>query len=152
MHDSLWQSVLGEFELTVSHANFTTWFRPTEMIEHTSERVTIAVPNVFVKSQFEGRYAQQVKESLARPGVAVDEVRYVIKTKNSTKRAVVSREILPDDRLSNAISTPLPGMPGKSTVGNSLNSRYTFESFVVGSSNDLAYTASQAVAAEPGTK
>ena len=46
----------------------------------------------------------------------------------------------------------LPGMPNKSTIGNSLNSRYTFESFVVGSSNDLAYTASQAVAAEPGTK
>lgn len=153
MHDTLWQSVLGEFELSISHANFTTWFKPTEMIEYTNERITIAVPNVFVKSQFEARYASQVKESLVRHGAEVNEVRYVIKTKNTTKRAGVSREILPADAdLARSVSTTLPGMPGKHTIGNSLNSRYTFESFIVGSSNDLAYTACQAVAAEPGTK
>ena len=152
MHDSLWQSVLSEFELSVSHANFTTWFKPTELIEYTEERVTIAVPNVFVKSQFEARYAKQVHDALARHGATTHEVRYVIKTKNTTKRAGVSREILPEDTPARSVSAMLPGMPNKSTIGNSLNSRYTFESFVVGSSNDLAYTASQAVAAEPGTK
>lgn len=44
---ALWKSVLGEIELTVSHANFTTWFKNTELIEQTDDTVTIAVPNIF---------------------------------------------------------------------------------------------------------
>lgn len=152
MHDTLWQSVLSEFELSISHGNFTTWFKPTELVEYTEERITIAVPNVFVKSQFEARYDKQVREALARHGTTPKEVRYVIKTKNTTKRAGVSREILPEGALSDTISTTLPGMPVSHTTGNSLNPRYTFDSFIVGSSNDLAYTACQAAAAEPGKK
>ena len=152
MSETLWQSVLSEFELSVSHGNFTTWFKPTELIEHTADRITIAVPNVFVKTQFERRYDKQVRDALARGGVSVREVRYVIKTKNTTKRAGVSREILPEPTSEASISSILPGMPVSHTIGNSLNPRYTFESFIVGSSNDLAYTACQAIAAEPGTK
>ena len=152
MHDTLWQSVLSEFELSISHGNFTTWFKPTELVEYTEERITIAVPNVFVKSQFEARYDKQVREALARHGTTPKEVRYVIKTKNTTKRAGVSREILPEGALSDTISPTLPGMPVSHTTGNSLNPRYTFDSFIVGSSNDLAYTACQAAAAEPGKK
>lgn len=153
MSETLWKSVLSEFELSVSHGNFTTWFKPTELIEYSTERAVIAVPNVFVKSQFEGRYDKQVREALARNGATPAEVLYVIKTKSTAKRAGVSREILPEDLIvSNSVSTTLPGMPVSHTVGNSLNPKYTFESFIVGSSNDLAYTACQAVAAEPGTK
>ena len=43
MQDTLWQSVLGEIELSVSHANFTTWFKNTELIEQTDDTVTIAI-------------------------------------------------------------------------------------------------------------
>ncbi len=153
MSETLWQNVLNEFELSVSHGNFTTWFKPTELVEYTDERATIAVPNVFVKSQFEARFDKQVRDALARNGASPKEVRYIIKTKNTTKRAGVSREILPPTSPQEAsISSSLPGMPVSHTIGNSLNPRYTFDTFIVGSSNDLAYTACQAVAAEPGTK
>ena len=151
MQDTLWQSVLSEFELSISHGNFTTWFKPTELIEQTEDSITIAVPNVFVKTQFEVRYDAQVRAALARNGARPKEVRYIIKTKNTTKRAGVSREILPEYAAKPA-SSPLTGMPVSHTIGNSLNPKYTFDSFIVGSSNDLAYTACQAVAAEPGTK
>lgn len=153
MQDTLWQSVLGEFELSVSHGNFTTWFKPTELVEQTEDKIVIAVPNVFVKTQFEARYNDQVKAALARNGATPKEVRYIVKTKNTTKRAGVSREILPEDMtVASPVSSSLPGMPVSHTIGNSLNPKYTFDSFIVGSSNDLAYTACQAVAAEPGTK
>ena len=151
MQDTLWQSVLSEFELSISHGNFTTWFKPTELIEQTEDSITIAVPNVFVKTQFEVRYDAQVRAALARNGARPKEVRYIIKTKNTTKRAGVSREILPE-YVAKPASSPLTGMPVSHTIGNSLNPKYTFDSFIVGSSNDLAYTACQAVAAEPGTK
>lgn len=154
MQDTLWQSVLSELELTVSHGNFTTWFKPTELTEHNDDRVTIAVPNVFFKTQFERRYNDQVRAALASKGLHPKEILYIIKTKNTTKRAGVSREILPETKSTSpqVAASLLPGMPVSHTVGNSLNPRYTFESFIVGSSNDLAYTACQAVAAEPGTK
>ena len=51
MHNSLWQSVLGEIELTVTHATFTTWFKNTELVDYDEVSATIAVPNIFAKKQ-----------------------------------------------------------------------------------------------------
>jgi chromosomal replication initiator protein len=153
MSETLWQNVLNEFEVSISPMNFKTWFMPTEVVEQTDDTITISVPNIFVKSQFEGRYDAKVREAIARSCGKQMQVRYIVKTKNTTKRAGVSREILPEDVVSSPTATSsFPGMPVSHTIGNSLNPRYTFDSFIVGSSNDLAYTACQAVAAEPGTK
>ena len=62
MQDTLWQSVLGEIELSVSHANFTTWFKNTELVEHTDDTITIAVSNIFAKRQFEVKFNDQIKK------------------------------------------------------------------------------------------
>ncbi|WP_457915779.1 DnaA ATPase domain-containing protein [Candidatus Minimicrobia naudis] len=43
-------------------------------------------------------------------------------------------------------------LPSKKSHSNNLNPSYTFDNFIVGSSNDLAYAACQAVAANPGRK
>ncbi|MFZ2125777.1 MAG: DnaA N-terminal domain-containing protein, partial [Candidatus Saccharimonadales bacterium] len=56
MHHALWQSVLGEIELTVSHATFTTWFKNTELLDNSDEGVVISVPNIFAKKQFEVKF------------------------------------------------------------------------------------------------
>ena len=46
---SLWEAALGELELTLSKANFTTWFRGTSIISQKNGEVVISVPNVFTK-------------------------------------------------------------------------------------------------------
>lgn len=149
MQDALWQSVLSEIEVTISHANFTTWFKPTQLVENTGDKITIAVPNIFAQRQFEAKFDRQIREILRRKGVTPTSIVYSIKPTGVSKRAV-SREILPSslvgsaDQLSHHTKVP--------AVGNSLNTRYTFDSFIVGSSNDLAYTACQAVAETPGKK
>ena len=53
MHNALWQSVLGEIELSVSHGNFETWFKNTELISYSDDEVTIGVINVFTRTQLE---------------------------------------------------------------------------------------------------
>lgn len=148
---SLWQSVLGEIEVSVSHATFMTWFKNTELVESTSNSVTIAVPNIFAQRQFEVKFNSQIKSILEKNGVSPESIHYIVKT--NQKKGVVSRETTraqasapsPADRL----TAPAPKQKANT---NGLNPRYTFENFIVGSSNDLAYSACQAVAKTPGTK
>jgi chromosomal replication initiator protein len=159
MHHALWQSVLGEIELTVSHAAFTTWFKNTELIDQTDTSITIAVPNIFAKRQFEVKFNDQIKAVLEKNGVTPERITYTVKT--STGKKTVTREITPaamaetattaDDLISSR-SASRPTSAQAPTPANSLNPRYNFTNFIVGSSNDLAYTACQAVAANPGTK
>lgn len=146
---TLWQSVLGEIELSVSHATFMTWFKNTELIEQSPTSVTIAVPNIFAKRQFEVKFNDQVCEVLSKNGLSPNEVNYIVKT--SSKRISSSRETTPSgsesvDRLI------APVKKSTQASGSGLNPRYTFDTFIVGSSNDLAYSACQAVAKNPGTK
>lgn len=153
MRDALWQSVLGEIELTVSHANFTTWFKHTRLIDDADNRLTISVPNIFAKRQFEVKFNNQILTVLQKNGVTPDHIQYVVET--TAARKTVSREVThrsSEDARVTELVTPPTTSPTSKTPATSLNTRYTFTNFIVGSSNDLAYTACQAVAAHPGTK
>ena len=152
MHHALWQSVLGEIELSVSHATFTTWFKNTELIDQNSDTVVISVPNIFAKKQFEVKFNDQIKNVLAKNGVRPKQITYTITP--SIKHARLSRETtesINKTAVDELLSANKTSKIAQSTVGN-LNPRYTFDNFIVGSSNDLAYTASQAVASNPGVK
>src|SRR5674476_94688 len=89
MHNALWQSVLGEIELSISHANFSTWFKNTELIKNSPEELVIGVPNVFAVRQFEVRFNDQIKSILHRNGVTPSKITYTVQ---STKKKVISRE------------------------------------------------------------
>lgn len=154
MHSALWQSVLGEIELSVSTANFQTWFKDTELIESSDEAVVIGVKNIFAKKQFEARFNTQITDVLKKNGIEPKKIIYEIKTvgkktrvnRETTKRPTVD-DIMPSPR-----DTEAPIVRSSASPTGGLNPRYTFDNFIVGSSNDLAYTASQAVAAHPGVK
>lgn len=144
VHNSLWQSVLGEIELSVPHGTFVTWFKNTELIESTNDQVTIAVSNIFAVRQFQVKFTDQIRQILAKNGIEPAHIEYVVKS-GATRRTTINRETtLPPQTDTRLTGTPLP-------TGN-LNPRYTFSNFIVGSSNDLAYTACQAVAQYPGIK
>lgn len=145
MNQAIWQAVLGEIETSVSHAVFITWFKPTELVTHPDGSFSIAVPNVFAKQQFESKFNQQVIAALDKNGIAVESVDYTIKTDAPKRR---SADTSPLAEI--VASRPTPKKVTKTT--SSLNPRYTFDNFVVGSSNDLAYAAAQAVSASPGQK
>jgi chromosomal replication initiator protein len=147
MQHSLWQSVLGEIELSVPRATYVTWFKNTELIESTDEQVTIAVPNIFAVRQFQVKFTDQIKQVLAKNGIQPERIEYVVKS--SGKRTAINRETTVARGPSREITQPLNQQAGSST---NLNPRYTFSNFIVGSSNDLAYTACQAVAQYPGVK
>lgn len=139
MHDGVWRAVLAEIEVTISHGNFITWFKNTELIDESNGHVTIAVPNVFARQQFESKYDSTIKELLIKHGVEVTRISYAFsgsaKAKQATPppQAVVQQQSRPSKQIA-------------------LNERYTFDTFIVGAGNELAYAACQAIAANPGTK
>lgn len=148
MSRAVWQTVLDEVELSVSRATFLTWFKNTELVSLTENEAIVAVPNIFAKRQFEVKFDTQIRELFEKQGQKPKLVSYVVQT--SAKKPVISREttITKSDTVS---ATPLLRQASGSRA-STLNPRYTFESFIVGSSNDLAYSACQAVSKNIGTK
>lgn len=150
MLNALWQSVLGEIELSVSHGNFETWFKNTELLEQNDDRVVVGVANIFAKRQFEVKFDKQIRDILSKNGIASPTVVYRVKT---VKKTVVSRETTNESPAQTSrIDMVMPASGSMAPSSTTLNPRYTFDSFIVGSSNDLAYTACQAAATHPGTK
>lgn len=146
MSSVLWQSVLGEIEVSVSPANFRTWFKNTSLLEQAEDSIVVGVANPFAKRQFEEKFNRMVLDVLKRHGVKVEKVYYRVKPSSPTTTAnqtVLSQPAKPVQRV---VSGPV-----RTNYGN-LNSRYTFDDFVVGSSNELAYAACQVIAKEPGVK
>ena len=139
---ALWQTVLGEIELTVSRAAFATWFKHTELIGREGDIVSIAVPNIFAKQQFETKFNQSVIDSLRNNGVTVTSINYVIKgskpQKASETQSPLAAAVRDHENKREQVAKTV-----KPEVSSGLNHRYTFNNFIVGSSNDLAYAACQ---------
>lgn len=148
MH-TLWQSVLGEIELSVSQANYATWFKNTELLECDNDTAVVAVANIFAKKQFEVKFNALIQSILEKNGASPKSIIYTV---NSGAKKTISREApTPKPTAEDIIPQKTPTIT-KSISGNGLNPRYTFDNFIVGSSNDLAYTACQSVATNPGVK
>lgn len=140
MDKAVWNSVLAEIEISVSRASFMTWFKNTSLVEEDAGHVTVAVPNIFAKQQLEVKYDNTIKELLEKNGVQASSVTYAINPSVNRKKAA-------DTKPSPSVTI---GKPRQKTA--LLNERYTFDNFIVGSGNELAYAAGQAIAANPGTK
>lgn len=149
MHQALWQSVLGEIELSVSRATYVTWFKNTELLSNAEGEIIIAVPNIFAKRQFEVKFNDQVRDILTKNGVTPGRISYTVKTSN---KKVITREVTQSQEPASEPSAATTSLISSPAPKSGLNPRYTFANFIVGSSNDLAYTACQAVSANPGVK
>jgi chromosomal replication initiator protein len=151
----LWQAVLGEIELTVSRGNFVTWFKKTQLLQADSSQVIVGVPNVFIKQQLERKYQELITDVLDKNGIRPEVLEFKIynakapSAKTTTDTIVLSNSPKPANRL----STPKKSSSGVShKYRRGLNDRYTFDNFIVGSGNDFAYAACQAIAEKPGDK
>jgi len=146
-NDQLWESALTEIELAVSKANFSTWFKNTHIVKQDGGLVSVGVPSEFVKEWLNNKYHKFILKSLRDTSENVRGVEYVI-CKDSQQDNHHKEE-----RTVEARGQIYGGLPLEDLYINkedNLNPRYTFDSFVIGSFNELAYTASQAVIKKPG--
>ncbi len=154
----LWQAVLGEIELGVSKGNYVTWFKNTRLLKVKDGVVQVGAPNVFIKQQLEKKFNDLIETTLKKNGVTYETIEYKILPASSIHRRVEDESVVLQNQRqegntgtkTNRASTPSSSLTHAYRQG--LNERYTFENFIVGSGNELAYAACQAIAQSPGTK
>jgi chromosomal replication initiator protein len=140
----MWEAVLVTIELDISPANYKMWFRDTYIHKIEDGIVFISVPNIFVKDWLKNKFHISILKSL-RSQADVRGIEYVVSKDTPDKP--------PAGQPSMAVFNPTSELPLNDFYINrddNLNPRYTFDSFVVGPFNELAYAASQAVIKKPG--
>ena len=143
------RAVLGEIEVSVSSGNYSTWFKNTRLLRYDQETLVIGVANVFVQQQLERKFTPLITEVLAKHGVTPKHIQYKSMPSNKLSRKLDEEVVIfaePEKKVARA----------KNSLAHSyrqgLSDKFTFDSFIVGSSNELAYAAAQGAAASPGTK
>ena len=139
---TLWQTCLGDIESQVTKANFSTWFKNTHIQKIEDGVVFVGVPNEFVKEWMITKYQKMILKAI------VDRADYI--------RAVefcISRIQQPSlEKKDSSAQQTTPQLPLSEIYVNrddNLNPRYTFDRFVVGPFNELAYAAAQAIIKRP---
>ncbi|MBU0597051.1 chromosomal replication initiator protein DnaA [Patescibacteria group bacterium] len=146
----IWQAVLAEFELKVSKANFTTWFRNTGIGTFSVDgEVSICVPNTFTKSWLEKKYHTEIVKLLESiTSARIKKVDYKVEHVKNIQEKECSFSSEPSV---SSVETPMYSRETRQLLSQfGLNAKYTFSSFVVGKGNELAHAAAQAVANRPG--
>lgn len=153
MQEDLWQAVLGEIELTISRGSFVTWFKRTRLLKCTDDCVVVGVGTVFIKQQMEKRYNDLITLTLANNGLTPKTIEYKIHASADqhpieNESTILASVPTPKSPTSSVITpqSQSSGQPSRPVLVDT----NTFENFVVGPGNELAYTACQTVTSDPG--
>jgi chromosomal replication initiator protein len=132
-----WQATLGQLQMEMSKAAFDTWVKSTDLVNHQEDIFTVGVHNAYARDWLESRLTTTMTRLLSGLMDKPQKVRFIVhqQIEDLEEPAAVAEE----EKPLQPVITPNP----------TLNSRYTFENFVVGSNNRLAHAASQAVAENP---
>ncbi len=137
-----WNRILERIETKVNRHCFNTWFKPTLFLRQQGSALTVAVPNAIFKDWLTKHYSGIIAEAISELGsgeVAVD-------FQADSAAELSGRAIAPPEMPAEAAAETADILP---QAGPGLNPRYTFETFVVGPSNQFAEAASRAVAEAP---
>lgn len=159
-NEELWQSAMGEIELSISRANFITWFKNTRILSNESGKIVIGVPNGFAKEWLENKYNAYILKALRSAQEDIKEISCLIYNPQEiglvdgprSVDAVKNPPHLAKKASNPAFSSrPLTTLdPVLAAESANLNHRYTFDGFIVGENNELARAACFAVSQNLG--
>jgi chromosomal replication initiator protein len=142
MDPSIWDQILTRIETKVNRHSFYTWFKPTSFIADAGHTITVRVPNILFKDWLTKHYSLVLNEAVAevrRPGVTL-----LFVAEGAPLPVVAPAHPIPEPALEEAVEDVSEAAP----LGG-LNARYTFDTFIVGPSNQFAHAACRAVAEAP---
>jgi chromosomal replication initiator protein len=135
----IWEAALGELQVQVSKPNYDTWLKDTKGIRYESELFTVATPNTFAAEWLQNRLLSLIKNCLANIIGHVVEVSFM-----------VTSQAIPQAAPSNSYDGGLSVKVRPSLKMHNLNPKFTFDTFVPGESNHMAFSAAREVAENPG--
>jgi chromosomal replication initiator protein len=137
---NIWEQVLASIETKVNRHSFLTWFKPTALVSDSGSTITIHVPNPLFRDWLPKHYAAVIEEAMAEAGREGSTIDFVVEA---------DPRVEPDLRLPPPVDVPPDLEPPPITSPAGLNPRYTFDTFIVGPSNQFAHAACRAVAEAP---
>ena len=138
----MWEYVLTQVELSISPANFNTWFRDSFIVKIEEGVIYIGVPSQFFKDWFLKKFHSLLLKVVRDISYEFRNIEYLI-VKDDRRKPTKEQKVPPG-----ALELPLNEF--YINKGDNLNPRYTFDTFVVGSFNNLAYAAALAAIQRPG--
>jgi len=149
-NEELWRAAMGEIELSISKANFITWFKNTSILSFQDNHVVIGVPNGFAKEWLENKYNLYILRALRNIQADIKTVSCVIATTPANTFKKPSVDAVAAIKKFPPAHTAEPQKMLNISQENNLNPKYVFENFVVGGSNELARAACFAVSQNLG--
>ena len=164
-----WQSVCDQIKSRVSEMAFKSYFANLKCISFDNQIFKISAPNIFVRQQIEGKYHEQIMEAIKASGVNCSGLEVIIEKEDKPKENRHAVEIVSNEPIGQQVATSpapsAPTMPARkvpsnithsknprfSTEDSGLNPMYLLSNYVVGSNNDYAMSAAQAIVENPGT-
>lgn len=141
--DNLWNEFLDKIKERITPLSYDTWFKDTKLYKLDGGTATIIVPLALHKKHLEENYIDDIEETFNS-----------ITGTNFNFKFILENEIneISDNNEEVIIGTSNEsmGVPHQTSASANLNSKYTFDSFIVGNSNRFAFTAARAVAEKPG--
>ena len=138
-----WIATLGQLEMELPRTTFDTWLKETEGLAFDGMDLLVQVPSVFTIAWLEQRMYQTILRALRQSSGDLLDVRFQ-----------VSGEVGGEDAQTPAVSRQVNGsdypVPAPVSTGVNFDRKYSFNNFVVGTSNRMAFSAAQAVADAPG--
>ncbi len=138
----LWEYVLTQVELSISPANFNTWFRDSSIVKIEDGIVYIGVPSQFFRDWYLKKFNMLLLKIVRSVSHEYRNIEYMIVKDDRRRPKEVRRQ--PQQ------TTEMPLDEFYINKSDNLNPRYTFDNFVIGSFNELAHTAAQAAIRRPG--
>lgn len=140
---TLWNNCLEDVKKEISAGHFNTWFKNTSLIKEEDGIIFIGVPNDFIKEWMVTKYQKLILKSLVSIADHIRGVEFTISRFTPSEQKI---ELSQEQK-----KAELPMHDLYINRDDNLNPRYTFDRFVVGSFNELAYAAAQAVVKKPAS-
>src|SRR3989344_1532369 len=161
-NEELWKAVLGQIELSISKANFITWFKNTLILNNQDGVITIGVPNGFAKEWLENKYNLYILRALKSFDENIKTIHCVIAPERASMvpsgDSLKNVDAIKPPESAGFVRKKLIEKPFFTATGSAapafhetnLNGRYTFENFIVAENNELARAACYAVSQNLG--
>ena len=149
--DELWKNILAELEMEpkIQGANFKTWFADTKLLSFEDGHAIIGLKNSFAITTINKKYLENIKKAFQNNGKNPKKITFEV---TSSKKQIPQEKIPNSSPRKPSIEELIKKKTEKSKHSSGLNKDYTFENFIVGGSNELAYFVSQNVADNPGKR
>ncbi len=137
----IWSETLDILKNEISEQNIATWIKPIRPVKIVGNKLTVEVPNKFIKDWINDNYKKTIEETLSQVGT----VNYIVDINiNKKMKSEKTDEPIDIDLKEDNVNNNIEFIPN-------INPKYTFETFVSGTSNQFAHAAAMAVSKNPAT-